>query len=210
MSKWTLRPQRTTFRVGNPSAASRAKRMVRRHGNEFHGAGVQDAVRDLTDLERFAWASQAARDGVAAMMVAFKGSYEWCLETPPGETAHGLTVVGWHDTAGRVFCPEHREPGYAPLTAAGVPVDADCHECGAKLGAVPDRVCVCTHPYSKHNVHGLCIAIPGVLGCGCLGWSEAGPPAVAPAECPDCTHPHVQGQSCTALMAAGTDCGCTG
>jgi hypothetical protein len=35
-----------------------------------------------------------------------------------------------------------------------------------------DPVCICTHPRSDHNINGLCIALPGVLGCGCLGWSE--------------------------------------
>lgn len=38
-----------------------------------------------------------------------------------------------------------------------------------------EATCVCTHPYSTHNVNGLCIALPGVLGCGCLGWSEVRP-----------------------------------
>lgn len=34
--------------------------------------------------------------------------------------------------------------------------------------------CVCTHLRSEHNANDLCVALPGVLGCGCLGWSEAG------------------------------------
>lgn len=33
-------------------------------------------------------------------------------------------------------------------------------------------VCICTHPKSDHNFNDLCIAVPGVLGCGCLGFSE--------------------------------------
>lgn len=36
---------------------------------------------------------------------------------------------------------------------------------------LPDPVCICTHPSSTHNMNGLCIALPGVLGCGCLGLS---------------------------------------
>lgn len=36
-----------------------------------------------------------------------------------------------------------------------------------------DQVCVCTHPAAVHNDNGLCIALPGVLGCGCLGFQEA-------------------------------------
>lgn len=36
-----------------------------------------------------------------------------------------------------------------------------------------------------------------------------GAPGVAPAECPDCSHAHVEGQNCTASMGPGF-CGCTG
>lgn len=36
-----------------------------------------------------------------------------------------------------------------------------------------DLRCVCTHLLSSHNVNRLCVAVPGVLGCGCLGFSPA-------------------------------------
>jgi hypothetical protein len=36
-----------------------------------------------------------------------------------------------------------------------------------------DPLCVCTHPLSAHNLNRLCIALPGVTGCGCLGFLEA-------------------------------------
>lgn len=84
------------------------------------------------------------------------------------------------------------------LTALQVPAER----------AFGDAVCLCTHPRSTHNLNGLCIALPGVLGCGCMGWSEKRP-AVAPAQCPDCTHAHVEGQNCMASMGPGF-CGCTG
>lgn len=40
---------------------------------------------------------------------------------------------------------------------------------GALLHGVPE-LCVCTHPREDHSSAGLCTAVPGVLGCGCLGW----------------------------------------
>lgn len=123
MASWTLRPQRSTFRSSNPSAPNRAKRMIRRHAREFHGAGVQEAVRDLAALS---WASKSARE---------------CGQVPAelvfGETAHGLTVVGWRCTKGLVFCPEHRGCGNVPVTngdlntAPGSPFE--CYECGKDL-----------------------------------------------------------------------------
>lgn len=144
----------------------KALRMVRRHAWQFHGAGVMDAVRQLegsgTVRQRTGLISgqeiRIARDR---------------LGLPYEETAHGLTVIGWHDTEGKVFCQDHRPTGGAPLTAAGLPVDSLCHLCGGQLWDAPVPVCLCTHPYATHNVNGLCIALPGVIGCGCLGWSEA-------------------------------------
>lgn len=48
---------------------------------------------------------------------------------------------------------------------------------GCRIGFHPKHpasgpVCICTHPKSQHNVNDLCIALPGVLGCGCLGFAE--------------------------------------
>lgn len=49
-----------------------------------------------------------------------------------------------------------------------------CPACAANpLGIVlPERnpVCVCGHRKSDHNLNDLCIALPGVTGCGCLGF----------------------------------------
>lgn len=36
----------------------------------------------------------------------------------------------------------------------------------------PDDECVCTHPRHAHNPQGLCVKIPGVTGCGCLGFLD--------------------------------------
>lgn len=93
------------------------------------------------------------------------------------------------------------------------PTDAtlDCDwspDCGVHGPSLTAK-CVCTHPYSSHNANGLCIALPGVLGCGCMGWSEKRP-VVAPAECPDCSHAHVADQLCTVVMPSLRICGCTG
>lgn len=174
MGSWTLRQQRLYDPHGNRSqdhaAARRAVRYVRRHAREFHGAGVEEAVRDLAALS---WASRSAREGVASVLAAF----DVPAETVFGETAHGLTVVGWRCTKGLVFCPEHRGCGNVPVTsgdlntAPGSPFE--CFDCGKDLRPPLNTVCLCTHPYSSHNVNGLCIAFPGVLGCGCMGWSEA-------------------------------------
>lgn len=144
MGSWTLRPQRSTFRGSNPSTVNRAKRMIRRHAREFHGAGVQEAVRDLA---AFSWASRSAREGVASVLAAFDvpaelalpDGLEWAYETTPPtqETAHGLTVVGWRCTKGLVFCTEHCEPGNVPVTsgdlnmAPGSPFE--CFDCGKDL-----------------------------------------------------------------------------
>lgn len=55
MSKWTLRQQRTRqIRQGykqEHTAAHRATRYVRRHAWQFHGAGVEDAVRALSGID---------------------------------------------------------------------------------------------------------------------------------------------------------------
>jgi len=48
-----------------------------------------------------------------------------------------------------------------------------CPDCKSNpLGIVlpPDPVCICTHPLSQHNFQRLCIALPGIVGCGCLGF----------------------------------------
>ena len=48
-----------------------------------------------------------------------------------------------------------------------------CPPCAVNpLGIVlpPDPVCICTHPLSQHNFQRLCIALPGTIGCGCLGF----------------------------------------
>lgn len=55
-----------------------------------------------------------------------------------------------------------------------VPATLLCPACtlnplGIKLPK-PDPVCVCGHRKSGHNFNDLCIALPGVTGCGCLGF----------------------------------------
>lgn len=59
------------------------------------------------------------------------------------------------------------------------PVTLLCPACtenplGIRLPALPDpdTECVCTHPFHAHNFHGLCVKVPGVIGCGCLGFQK--------------------------------------
>lgn len=54
--------------------------------------------------------------------------------------------------------------GYSDRERAQARVDRE----EAKLSG--DPVCVCTHPRSDHNINDLCIAVPGITGCGCLGF----------------------------------------
>ena len=49
----------------------------------------------------------------------------------------------------------------------------DLHRMHDAAEASHDPMCVCTHPLSSHNLNRLCIALPGVIGCGCLGFLEA-------------------------------------
>lgn len=149
MSRWTLRPQAKGGANGSFSAADRAAQYVRRHGWQFHGARVAEAL----------------TSPVTGHL---------------GETAHGLTVVGWKGENGLAHCPEHRPRGGTMITSATLESIGTllCIVCGGQLrGTEPafNAVCVCTHPYATHNVNGLCIALPGVLGCGCVGWSEVRP-----------------------------------
>lgn len=144
MGSWTLRPQATGGVNGSFTAADRAAQYVRRHGWQFHGAGVQEAVRDLA---AFSWASRSAREGVASVLAAFDvpaelalpDGLEWAYETTPPtqETAHGLTVVGWRCTKGLVFCPEHRGCGNVPVTSGDLNTTPgspfECFECGRDL-----------------------------------------------------------------------------
>lgn len=55
-------------------------------------------------------------------------------------------------------------PARARLLAQVVPIQVP----------MPDALdeCVCTHPRYKHNSKSLCVALPGVLGCGCLGFAK--------------------------------------
>lgn len=187
MGKWTLRQQRTReIRQGykqEHTAALRATRYVRRHAWQFHGAGVEDAVQDLatleegpSPLEKFIWASQNAREGVASVLAAFEVPAELAFGGPPPvpETAHGLTVVGWKGENGCGYCPEHRPSGATMITTGDLLQTGTvlCLACGTKLG-------------------------PAVA------------PSIQPAQCPDCSHAHVEGQNCTAPMGPGF-CGCTG
>lgn len=76
----------------------------------------------------------------------------------PGERAarHAALGAGWTYTwfkgAHKLMCP----------ACAANPL-------GIKLPE-PDLVCVCGHRKSDHNLNDLCIALPGVMGCGCLGF----------------------------------------
>lgn len=60
------------------------------------------------------------------------------------------------------------------LGAPGVPgVQWWCPVCAVSTYLTGEAaVCICTHPKSDHNLNDLCIAVPGVLGCGCLGFAE--------------------------------------
>lgn len=120
MGSWTLRPQATGGVNGSFNAADRAAQYVRRHGWQFHGAGVEEAVRDLGE------AMESMRRELEGVTVA--------LTSPITETAHGLTVVGWRGGfPTRLYCLEHRPLGCIPVTAADVTASTDCHECGAGL-----------------------------------------------------------------------------
>lgn len=92
---------------------------------------------------------------------------------------------------------------------SGIDGDFSVSEALAKLAVSLNATCLCTHPYSTHNVNGLCIALPGVLGCGCLGWSEVRP-TVVPAQCDECGHAHVSGVECAEDTFGSFMCRCTG
>lgn len=188
MGSWTLRGFTPRFDYKGEQqdhpAALRAQRYVRRHGWQFHGAGVKDAVQRLTlaDLVLARQDSQKAQEAVKQAMAAFGESLKGIvsqgragleLSGPVEETAHGLTVVGWKDGAPHLvffYCLECRPAGSSPVTAADVTASTECQDCGTRL----------------------------------LG------PAIPPAECPDCKHAHVEGQHCTAPTAGPFPCGCTG
>lgn len=54
--------------------------------------------------------------------------------------------------------------------------------------------CVCTHRMDQHNINGLCIALPGVLGCGCLGFLAQGTDVLsASVTCTNCGASNMSG-----------------
>lgn len=120
---WTLRPQRTTFRGSNPSAVSRAKRMIRRHANEFHGAGVEDAVQELTGLKEFT-------DTVRNMRVVLAKLSE-ALNKPI--TNDGDAVVGWRSPSGLLLCLKHSHWEATPVTPEDLPEGGICVRCGVDV-----------------------------------------------------------------------------
>lgn len=61
----------------------------------------------------------------------------------------------------------------APSLPPGTPVPHIVLQDQGRTVRMGDPLCVCTHPLSVHNLNRLCIALPGVLGCGCLGFQEA-------------------------------------
>lgn len=85
----------------------------------------------------------------------------------PGERAArtGALAAGW-------------APDYTLAPGSGVLLCPDCktNPLGIDLPEQtrwPEPVCVCTHPWHAHNhLNTICEAVPGVLGCGCLGWKE--------------------------------------
>lgn len=138
----------------------RALRYVRRHAWQFHGAGVEDAVRELTPLaqtfKRFANGIKALAPvdtGELRARFGFPEPYGLCPNLAPGlfhqcpgdrpgtppegtpETAHGLTVVGWKhpDATGLYYCPDHRCLGGVPVTAADITSPTECWNCGTRL-----------------------------------------------------------------------------
>jgi hypothetical protein len=78
----------------------------------------------------------------------------------PGERAARTAAVGagWQ----RSFL----DPAHAKWLCPG------CRDNPLGIVLPPDPVCICTHPLSQHNLNGLCVALPGTTGCGCLGWLE--------------------------------------
>lgn len=64
--------------------------------------------------------------------------------------------------------------GSDEITDTDPAIAADLHKMHDAAEASHDPVCVCTHPLSAHNLNRICIALPGVLGCGCLGFLKEG------------------------------------
>jgi len=155
------------------------------HGEQFHGAGVEAAVPGIRDaLAKLAVSMNVlgplrleweATPLIPVDTGQLRARFEESGVLPVLETAHGLTVVGWKGENGLAHCPEHRPRGGTMITASDLVGTVRCIVCDGRLGTVTGPVCLCTHPRSTHNANGLCIALPGVLGCGCLGWSEARP-----------------------------------
>ena len=100
---------------------------------------------------------------------------------------------GWLSETGDVIRlnPPSRDAGMYPgersarlaAEAAGwdvirtAPVTLRCPSCTANPLDIllpklpdPDDECVCRHPFHAHNFRGLCVEVPGVTGCGCLGF----------------------------------------
>lgn len=67
--------------------------------------------------------------------------------------------------------------GHDPHGVNGCGAGCGCDGTGQQVRANependPDTECVCTHPRHAHNPRGLCVMIPGVTGCGCLGFLD--------------------------------------
>lgn len=101
----------------------------------------------------------------------------------PGERAARIAAqsAGWvqmeHHVNGKWRCPTCAAN---PLDTPPMMSDLEICSMGTHMLTGLDEtcacqrvLCVCTHPRSTHNVNGLCVALPGVLGCGCMGWLEA-------------------------------------
>lgn len=140
MSSWTLRPQATGGVNGSFNAADRAARYVRRHGWQFHGVGVQDAVAQLEDITGTRTlhgpvSARAARDRLAVSLnIPGPLRLEWedpsAVETCPvcKGTFETCTCAGGGAEEPYGYCPGCKGPEAAPCLGTHA-TWAICKEC---------------------------------------------------------------------------------
>lgn len=115
-------------------------------------------------------------DGPCKGWLSFTEDYVPGMDVEPRHQVTEPTAVracNWPgERAARIAA---RNAGWTVLLT--VPMKLRCPECtenplGISLPTLPDPddECVCRHPFHAHNFRGLCVEVPGVTGCGCLGF----------------------------------------